>query len=127
VPLAVLLTWPLRTLQLGDDTTRGLGVPLERTRLALVLVGCAFAAIAVAIAGPIGFVALMVPHIARLLSGPLSGSGLLLSGVLGAILVLSADTIGQHLLPVSLPVGIVTAAIGAPYFLLLLYHRRLRM
>jgi iron complex transport system permease protein len=120
-PVAVALAWPLRALQLGDDATRGVGLPLERVRLGLIVVGCALAAVSVAIAGPIGFVALMVPHIARMLAGPLSGSVLVLTAVLGAGFLLTADVIAQHMLPVSLPVGVITAAVGAPYFLFLLY------
>lgn len=126
-PLAIALTWPLRTLQLGDDVTRSLGVPLERTRLGLIAIGCALSAVAVAIAGPIGFVALMVPHMARMLAGPLSGSVMVFTGVLGAVFLLLADVVAQHFLPVSLPVGVVTSAIGAPYFLFLLYRSSVRM
>jgi iron complex transport system permease protein len=127
LPLALALVWPLRVLQLGDDVTRILGLPLERIRLALIVVGCALAAVAVAIAGPIGFVALMIPHVARMMVGPLSGSVLVFTGVIGAIFLLFADVVGQHFLPVTLPVGVVTSAIGAPYFLFLLYRANARM
>lgn len=127
LPAALLLSWYLRPLSLGDDVARGLGLPVERARLALLFVGCGLAAAAVAVAGPIGFVALMVPHIARLLVGPLSGSMLLFTGVLGALFLLLADVIAQHFLPVALPVGVVTSAIGAPYFLFLLYRSNVRM
>lgn len=126
-PAAVALTWPLRILQLGDDVARGAGLPLEPTRLALIAVGCGLAAVSVAVAGPVGFVALMAPHIARMLAGPLSGSVMIFTALVGALVVLAADTVGQHLLPVSLPVGVVTAAVGAPYFLFLLYRANLRM
>jgi iron complex transport system permease protein len=127
LPLGIILSWPLRALQLGDDVTRGLGVPLERTRIGLIAVGCALAAVAVATAGPIGFVALMIPHIARMLAGPHSGTVFLFTGVIGGLFVVVADTIAQHYLPVTLPVGVVTAAVGAPYFLFLLYRSNLRM
>jgi iron complex transport system permease protein len=126
-PAAIALTWPLRALQLGDEVTRGLGISLERTRLLALLVGCVLAAAAVAVAGPIGFVALMAPHMARMIAGPLSGSVMLFTGVFGAVMVLGADLVGQHLMPVSLPVGLVTAVIGAPYFLFLLYRSNLRI
>jgi iron complex transport system permease protein len=95
---------------------------VEATRLGLVFVGCALAALCVAVAGPIGFVALMVPHVARMLAGPMTGSVLLLTAVLGALLLVGADVVAQHALPVTLPVGIVTAVVGAPYFLFLLYR-----
>jgi iron complex transport system permease protein len=127
LPLAVALMWPLRAIQLGDDVSRALGLPLESIRLGLIVVGCGLAAICVAVAGPIGFVALMVPHVARMLGGPISGSSIVFSAVLGAVFLLAADVVAQHFLPVSLPVGIVTAAVGAPYFLFLLYRSNVRM
>jgi iron complex transport system permease protein len=127
MPLGVGLMWTLRVVQMGDQTARSVGLPLERTRLVLLLVGCALAALAVSVAGPVGFVALMVPHLARMLAGPLSGGVYLLAGLLGGLLVLGADLIGQHLLPVGLPVGVVTAAVGAPYFLFLLYRVNTRL
>jgi len=127
LPLAIALMWYLRALQLGDDVARGLGMPVERLRLSLIVIGCALAAVAVAVAGPIGFVALMVPHMARMLAGALSSSVLVLTAIMGAFFLLAADTIAQHFLPVSLPVGVVTAAVGAPYFLFLLYRSNVRM
>lgn len=127
LPLAVGLMWPLRVLQLGDTTAQTLGLPLERTRLGLVVVGCALSATAVSIGGGIGFVAFVVPHLARMLAGPMTGGVMLLTAVLGALLLLGADLIGQHALPVSLPVGVVTAALGAPYFLFLLYRTNARL
>ncbi|MDQ3411838.1 MAG: iron chelate uptake ABC transporter family permease subunit, partial [Chloroflexota bacterium] len=122
---AVVLARSLRVLQLGDDLGRGLGLSLERTRLSLIVVGCGLSAVAVAIAGPIGFVALMIPHMARILAGPVSGTGILFTGILGGCFLLGADVIANHFLPVTLPVGVVTAAVGAPYFLFLLYRSRL--
>lgn len=122
VPIAVMLMHPLRSMLLGDLVTRSLGVPLERTRLTIILLGCALASIAVAIAGPIGFIALMVPHMARMIAGPASGSVLIFTGLLGGIVLLLSDVLAQHYLPVTLPVGVVTSAVGAPYFLLLLYR-----
>ena len=117
---------PLRLLQLGDDLTRGLGLPIERTRLMLIVVGCLLSAVAVAVAGPIGFVALITPHIVKMLVGPLSGSVLVLIAIAGGIFLLVADVIAQHGLPVSLPVGLITAAVGGPYFLFLLYRTNAR-
>lgn len=122
VPIAVLLTDSLRAMQLGDVVTRSLGIPLEQVRLAIMVIGCALAAVSVSIAGPIGFVALMVPHMARMIAGPQSGSVLVFTGLLGAFLVLLSDLAAQFLFPISLPVGVVTSAVGAPYFLYLLYR-----
>lgn len=123
LPAALLLMSRLRVLQLGDETAVALGARLELSRGSLLAVGAALAAAAVAVAGPVKFVALMIPHVARMLAGPLTGGVLVLAGMLGAALVVGSDIVAQHAFsPTSLPVGIVTAAIGAPYFLFLLYR-----
>jgi iron complex transport system permease protein len=127
LPVGMGLMWPLRVIQIGDHTARSVGMSLERSRLALIVVGCALSAIAVSVAGPIGFVALMVPHLARMLAGPMAGGVFLLSALIGSILVLGSDMVGQHALPVGLPVGVITAAVGAPYFLFLLYRVNTRL
>lgn len=127
VPAGALLVWGLRVLQLGDDAAKGVGMRVEPYRLALLFVGCGLAAVPVSVAGPIGFVALMVPHVARMIAGPISGGVFVLSGLIGATLVLGADMVGQHALPIGLPVGVLTAAVGAPYFLYLLYRRNARL
>lgn len=121
-PLTLALLRRLQLLQLGDDSARALGVVVERDRGLLLLIGSCLAGAAVAVAGPIGFVALVAPHIARLLAGPLTIGVLILSGLTGACLLLLAEIIARHALaPVTLPVGLITAAIGAPLFLYLLY------
>lgn len=127
LPLTLIL-WPrLRVLELGDDGARALGIKAERDRALLLACGAGLAGLAVAVAGPLAFVALVVPHLARLLAGPLSGGGVVLSALIGALLVLGSDLAGQHLLaPAHLPVGLVTASIGAPWFLFLLYRMNRR-
>jgi iron complex transport system permease protein len=123
LPTAGWMMRHLRTLQLGDDAAAALGLRTEPSRAGLLVVGSGLAAIAVAVAGPVGFVALIIPHIARMLVGPLTGGVLVVAGLLGAVLVLASDLVAQHLFsPTSLPVGVVTAAVGAPYFLFLLYR-----
>lgn len=127
VPAALMLSSRLKVLQLGDEAARSLGTRPEIVRAGLIVVASGFAAAAVAVAGPIGFVALVVPHIARMLAGPVTAGVLVLSGFLGALLVIGADVLAQHVFtPITLPVGVVTAALGAPYFMFLLYrfHRR---
>lgn len=125
--LGAILMWSLRVLQVGDLTARSVGLPLERTRFGLILTGCALSAFAVSVAGPIGFVALMIPHLARMLAGPMSGGVFVLTGVLGGLLVLGADMVGQNALPVSIPAGVLTAALGSPYFLFLIYRSNTRL
>lgn len=123
IPAALALMPGLRVIQLGDDTGHALGARVETARTALLAVGAALAAAAVAVAGPVDFVALITPHIAGMLAGPLTGGALLLAGALGALLLAASDLIAQHAFsPLSLPVGVVTAAVGAPYFLFLLYR-----
>ena len=127
-PAAFVLTQRLRLLQLGDEAAAGLGIHVERDRLALIAVASGLAAVAVAVIGPLGFVALLVPHMVRLMVGQLTGGTLLLTAVVGGAFLLSADLIAQRLFaPTSLPAGVVTGAIGGPYFLFLLarYNRAL--
>lgn len=119
VPAALVLQRPLRALELGDDTAAGLGTRVEASRLGLVAVSVALVAFATAAAGPIMFVALIAGPIARRLYGSAPG-GVLAAGLVGGVLVLSADLVAQHLLPVALPTGVVTGAVGAPYLLWLL-------
>jgi ABC-type Fe3+-siderophore transport system permease subunit len=122
-PITLILVRRLQLLQLGDDSARALGLVVERDRALLLLIGSCLAGAAVAVAGPIGFVALIAPHIARLLAGPLTRGVLLLSGFTGACLVLGSELIARHAMaPVTLPVGLITAAIGAPLFLYLLHR-----
>lgn len=118
-PAVLFLARPLRAMQLGDDTARGLGVRVERCRLALVVVGVSLAAVATAAAGPIAFVAFVAPPIARrLVNAPLT----LVPAVLaGALLLLLSDLVARRAFaPVELPVGVVTGAIGGPYLMWLL-------
>jgi iron complex transport system permease protein len=125
VPLALAAGRVLGVLQFGDDTARGLGVRLPLAQTAVVLIAVGLVATAVAAAGPIAFVALVVPQIAVRLTGG-SRPPLLASGLLGAVLVVGADLATRTLLPQALPVGILTAAIGAPYLLWLLVRGRRR-
>lgn len=119
VPCALALVPRLRTLQLTDDTARGLGVRVDLVRSGLILVAAALASVATAAAGPVAFVAFVAGPIARrLVNGPLA---IVPAGLVGAALVLASDVIGRRLFePTELPVGIITALIGAPYLLWLL-------
>ncbi len=119
-PAALLLARQLRMLELGDDAALALGTRVEWVRGLLLLVGVALAAVAVSSSGPIVFVALAAPQIARRLSGGRT-VGLLPAAAFGAYLLGGADLIAKRIIaPSELPVGIVTAIIGAPYLLILL-------
>lgn len=119
VPVVLLLTRGQRALQLGDDVAIGLGVRVQRARVALLLCGAALAAFATAAAGPVLFVALAAPRLAqRLARAPMPP--VTASAWAGATLVVVSDLISQRLLTETvLPVGVVTGALGAP---VLLWH-----
>jgi iron complex transport system permease protein len=120
VPIAAVLSRQLRLLELGTHTAAALGTRVGRARLGLVLVGVALAALATASAGPVAFIALVSPPIARrLVRSP--GFTLVPTALVGALLTVSADLAARRVLaPTELPVGIATAVIGAPYLLWLL-------
>ena len=119
LPAALLLGRALTGLQLGDDTAAGLGVDVERSRVALLLVAVALTAFATAAAGPVAFVAFVANPIATRLVGG-ARAGLVPAALTGALVVLLGDFAAQHLLGAQLPVGVVTGAVGAPYLLWLL-------
>ncbi len=117
VPLLPMLSRRLAGLQLGDDTARALGLHAERSRIALVLAATVLAATATASAGPVLFVALVAPQLARRLTRTATGA-LVPAALLGAVLVCAGDVLGRELIaPNELPVGVVTAVLGAPYLL----------
>lgn len=125
VPLALLLAHSLNASNLGDDVARGLGVPLEWQRMLALLSCVALAGASVATAGTIGFVGLMSPHLARQLVGNSHQSLIPVAALVGSVLVATADLLGRSLFsPIEIPCGVVTAAVGAPYFLYLLYRNR---
>ncbi|MBL7258734.1 FecCD family ABC transporter permease [Paractinoplanes lichenicola] len=127
LPLAVATTFTLQALQFDDDVAQSLGVRLQTARLAVVLTAVALAAAAVAAAGPIEFVAFVVPQVALRLCGG-SRPPLVVSAILGALLVIVADLAARLALPErELPVGLVTAMVGAPYLLWLLIRTNRRV
>jgi iron complex transport system permease protein len=128
--LATLLALPMMArgldlLVLGEAEAFHMGIAVERLkRIAIVVIALAIGA-AVSVSGIIGFVGIVVPHLLRLIAGP--GHRLLLpaSILLGATILMGADTLARTLAaPAELPIGIVTAAIGAPFFLVLLLRQR---
>lgn len=120
VPVALLLSRWMHVLQLGDETARGLGTPVQLTRLALLLTSVGLAAFATAAAGPVMFVALAAPQIAQRLCR-LPAPPLVASALAGAFIVVGSDIVARQLLSdTELPVGVVTGAFGAPFLLWLL-------
>lgn len=123
--LALLGAKRLSILSLGDETARSLGLPVEWTRFSMTAVAAFLAASAVSIAGLIGFVGLVVPHMVRMMGG--SDYRFLLPGsaLLGSAILVISDTLGRVLFsPVEIPVGIIMAFFGAPFFLYLLRRDR---
>ena len=119
--LAFLCIKSANALQLGDEMAKSLGVKVSGSRVLLSGVAAFLAASTVSVAGMIGFVGLVVPHISRLLVGSDYKAMLPTSVVLGALVLLVADTVGRTIVPgMEIPVGIVMAVCGGPFFLYLL-------
>lgn len=111
----------LDALSLGDKLAVGLGVPVEKERLKLLAVAVALAAACVSVSGGIAFVGLIGPHLARRIIGPQHKYLIPASALVGALMLILADTLGRAILqPTEIPAGIVVAVIGAPYFLYML-------
>jgi iron complex transport system permease protein len=123
VPL-VLLRWRIGVLSLGDDEARALGVDVPRLRAIVIAAATLMTASVVAVSGVIGWVGLMIPHIARMLVGPNFDRLLPAAMLLGASFMLVVDTLGRSLARVETPIGILTALLGAPFFLWLLARGR---
>ncbi|MBM7608523.1 iron complex transport system permease protein [Lysinibacillus composti] len=125
VTIAMILARKMNIQELGDDVATSVGVHVGRQRFSLMMVATALVGISVAFAGGIGFVGLMAPHMARKLVGSSYGALLPVSALIGGILVMVADLIGRTLFsPLEIPAGVFTSAIGAPYFIYLLFETR---
>jgi len=120
LPLLMIAARPLGLLEMGDDAAKALGVHADRTRIVIVILAVALAAAAVATAGPIAFVALAAPQLAKRLTGSVA-VGVLPAALMGAFVLVTSDFVAQRLFaPVQLPVGIATGCIGGLYLIWLL-------
>lgn len=125
VALSFLAARELDLIRFGDNSARSVGQPVDRMRGLMILLVTVLSGAAVAVAGLIGFVGLVAPHIARRLVGSSHARILPVAALVGACLVVAADLIGRVILPpAQLPAGIVTGLIGAPFFAYLLWGRR---
>ncbi len=106
----------LNLMSLGDRTASSMGVDTQKVTIALLVTASMIAAICVSVSGIIGFVGLLVPHMMRLLTGPDNRRLIPISLLAGAILLLAADTITRAVLPSEIPIGVLTALIGGPFF-----------
>jgi iron complex transport system permease protein len=123
VPL-VLLRWRINVLSLGDDEAKALGVEAGPMRMIVIAAATLMTASVVAISGVIGWVGLVIPHIARMLVGPSFDRLLPTALLLGASYLLLVDTLARTMARIEVPIGILTAVIGAPFFLWLLARGR---
>lgn len=123
VPLA-LLRWRINVLSLGDEEARALGVEVARIRFLVIAAATLITASVTALAGVVGWVGLVIPHIARMLVGPGFGRLLPTSALIGAGYLLIVDTLARTIAQVEVPLGILTAVIGAPFFVWLLARGR---
>ncbi|HET7036400.1 MAG TPA: iron ABC transporter permease [Thermomicrobiaceae bacterium] len=122
IPAALLCARALNLLQLGDEVARGLGLPVGRVRLLTLTLGAALVAAVVAVAGPISFIGLLAPHLARRLLRTSDARQVLpLAALLGALLLAAADLLARRAFaPLDLPVGVFTTLLGGPVLLVLL-------
>lgn len=122
LPLLALMAKSLTMLELGDDAARALGVDVDRIRPALIVVAVGLCGCATAAAGPVPFVALAAPQLARRLTRA-TGPGIVAATLMGAVLLAGSDLLAQRLLPSGgLPVGVMTGALGGAYLIWLLRH-----
>ncbi|ELP5727210.1 iron ABC transporter permease [Vibrio vulnificus] len=134
VTLAILYSYffrkamPLNALLLGESEARHLGIEVQTLKRGLIIFSSVGVGITVSICGAIGFIGLVIPHLGRMLAGPDHRKLIPLSALLGALLLTLADMVARiAVAPAELPVGIVTAAIGAPFFIYLLFKQKGRM
>jgi len=121
IPCAIFLSYRLDLLSLGMDAATGLGENVTQTRVISLVIAIALASISVSVCGAIGFIGIIAPHLARFLVGGRQLPSILVSMLLGALILVSADIVARSISPpIEFPAGIFVALIGAPYFLFLL-------
>jgi iron complex transport system permease protein len=124
--VAYFFSKELNALLLGEEMAVTLGVEVEKTRTILITAASLMTAAAVSVAGLIGFVGLIIPHWIRLLIGPNHRMLIPVSALSGMLLMVLADTLSRTILsPLEIPIGIIMALVGAPFFLYLLRRRRM--
>jgi iron complex transport system permease protein len=127
LPFAILNARDLNALNLGEDVALELGARVTLQRGFLLLLAVAMCGAVVTVAGAIGFVGLVAPHLARRLVGPMHEGALPLAAVIGGLIVVLSDLIGRAIVaPAEIPAGIIIALVGAPFFMYLLYLNRNR-
>ncbi|MZI95025.1 iron chelate uptake ABC transporter family permease subunit [Vibrio sp. CAIM 722] len=123
VPI-IMLRWQLNLLSLGDEEASALGVNVSKVRVILILAATLLTAVSVAVSGVIGWIGLLIPHLARMLVGPNHRVLIPASIFLGGSYLMLVDDLARSLLPMEIPIGILTSLIGAPFFLYLMARRK---
>ena len=123
VPLA-LLRWRLDVMSLGEEEATALGIDVRRVRIVIVVAATLMTSAAVAVSGIIGWVGLLVPHLARLIVGPAFARLLPMTIIVGAAYLLAVDTAARTIGAIEIPLGVLTAVVGTPVFLVLLARGR---
>ena len=125
IPFSIKYAWALTALRLGDTRAKAMGINVERLRIATLVVASLLAATAVAFAGIIGFIGLVGPHVARMLVGEEQRFFAPASMAAGAVLLAGAHAVSITVVPgVAVPIGIITAIVGVPFFVALIFMRR---
>jgi iron complex transport system permease protein len=125
LPFLIIKSWDLNALGAGDETAQSLGVNVERTRVIYMMLSSLITASIISFTGTIGFIDLVSPHITRMAIGGDHRFLLPGSSLVGALLLLAADTVARTILaPEILPVGIMTALLGVPFFVYLFMRRK---
>ncbi|HIV21341.1 MAG TPA: iron chelate uptake ABC transporter family permease subunit, partial [Candidatus Scatomorpha stercorigallinarum] len=122
--VVLLLRWRLNVLTLDEEEARSLGINVRRTRLIFIAASTLLSASAVCLGGLIGWVGLMVPHMARALVGADSGRLMPACAMLGGAYLLLMDDLARSILTMELPIGVVTSIMGAPFFVYLIIRRK---
>lgn len=125
VPYLIVKAWDMNALADGDDVARSLGVPVKRAMTVFMLIASLMTAAVICFTGTIGFIGLVAPHITRMVVGADHRVMIPASGLVGALLLLGADCLSRTIMaPTVLPVGIMTAFLGVPFFIFLFMRRR---
>ena len=124
----ILLNFFSRDLNImltGEESAKSLGINVERTKVYILILGTFMVSMVVSVSGIIGFVGLIIPHIVRIIIGPDHRILLPVSGLVGGIFMIFSDTLARTIIsPVEIPVGIITALFGGPFFLYLLKKKK---
>ncbi|MBR6259442.1 MAG: iron ABC transporter permease, partial [Oscillospiraceae bacterium] len=123
IPIMVL-RWRLNILSFGEDEAKAMGVNVSTVRLISIICATLLTAAVVSIAGTIGWVGLMIPHLVRFLVGPNNKTLVPMSLLTGGLFMLIIDNLCRSLLAYEIPLGVLTSLLGAPFFIFILYKRK---